>query len=339
MDYVAGFTSDHFLDPDRKNWQATGPRPISWAMWYPADLDSPTEEQLGGAKDRPYLSNGPVSLDAAISGQQSTYPLIVMSHGTGGSALGMGWFGRRLAEKGYIVVGANHHGNTAIEPYQPEGFLCAWERSRDLSTLLDKFVRDPKYGDHIDQKRIFAAGFSLGGHTVIASAGAVYANDQFLAWLADQPGVNGPREFPDLGDHVEQLMENSAPFRTSMTRHGQSYHDPRIKAVFAMAPAPTVRGFNTDSLAEITVPIYIQTGAADQECPVESCTNWLGAQNPSFQIEILDGDVGHYIFLSEPTKYAIEDVPEISIDPAGIDRRTIHQHAAATADRFFSATE
>jgi surfactin synthase thioesterase subunit len=106
-----------------------------------------------------------------------------------------------------------------------------------------------------------------------------------------------------------------------------------------MAPAPTVRGFNTDSLAEITVPTYIQTGAADQECPVESCTNWLGTQNPSFQIEILDGDVGHYVFLSEPTKYAIEDVPEISIDTAGIDRRTIHQHAADTADRFFSATE
>jgi hypothetical protein len=47
----------------------------------------------------------------------------ILSYGTGGSAEGMGWLGQRLACLGYICIGVNHHGNTAIEPYRAEG-LC-----------------------------------------------------------------------------------------------------------------------------------------------------------------------------------------------------------------------
>ena len=52
-------------------------------------------------------------------------------------ALGMEWLGRRLAQRGFIALAVNHHGNTGLEVYRAEGFLCLWERARDLSALLD----------------------------------------------------------------------------------------------------------------------------------------------------------------------------------------------------------
>ncbi len=337
-EFSAGYQTGTVLDPDRTNWDGTGPRPISWSLWYPSETSSATEKQLIGPPGRPYFDNGLINSVGDVSKGKVAYPLILMSHGTGGSAPAMGWFGRRMAEAGYFVLGANHHGNTSLEPYRPEGFLCSWERSRDLSRLADDILVNPAFADRIDRGRIFAAGHSLGGHTVLACAGATYSNDQFLSWLGDQPDLDGPREFPDLGKHVGPLMANSQPFREAMSRHGKSYHDPRFKAVFAMAPAPTVRGFTDRSLVGVRTPVHIQTGAADQECPADTCTHWLGSKNPDFQIEILEGDVGHYVYLSLATEHAREDLPQISIDPPSVDRDTIHTHAATAAHRFFSAT-
>ena len=337
-DYTAGYCAGSIDDAKRQNWEGTAPRRITWSMWYPADPGTATATQRVGPPGRPYFSNGPVAANAPLSAAQSTWPLVLMSHGTGGSALGMGWFGRLLAENGYVVLGANHHGNTAEEPYRAEGFWCWWERSRDLSCLTDFAIGQHAFAGQIDTGRIFAAGHSQGGHTVLASAGAIYSNDTFLAWLATQPGLRGPREFPDLADHLDELEQTSAPFRASLARHTHSYRDPRFKAVFAMAPAPTVRGFSPESLEQIKIPVHIQTGAADTECPVETCTDWLGRQNPAFGIEILPGKVGHYVYLSEALEAAVQDLPAISIDPPEVDRHAIHRHAASVAIRHFQAT-
>jgi predicted dienelactone hydrolase len=99
------------------------------------------------------------------------FPLIALSHGTGGSAQIMAWLARALASRGYIVAAVNHPGNNALEEYTAEGFLLWWERARDLTTVIDMMLRDKEFGRLIDPNRIGAAGFSLGGYTVIALAG------------------------------------------------------------------------------------------------------------------------------------------------------------------------
>ncbi len=336
--FTAGYCNGKLTDRTRSNWSGTGPRPVTWSAWYPVRPETQTELQLVGPTGRPFFQNGPVAEGAPIAENREEWPLVLLSHGTGGSALGVGWFGRRLAEAGFIVVGANHHGNTANETYCAEGFLSWWERSRDLSFLADYMLGDHPFSARIDPDKIYAAGHSLGGHTVIASTGALFSNNQFLEWYKEQPGPNGPREFPDLADHLPRLEKESQPFRESLERHAASYRDPRIKAAFAMAPAPTVRGFLAESLSAIEIPVFIQTGGADTECPVETCTNWLGTHNPDFSIEILPGETGHYVYLSEATNFGREEMPDITIDPPTVNRSGIHDHAAATAIRHFRAT-
>lgn len=55
-------------------------------------------------------------------------PLVVVSHGTGGSGSAMNWLVRPLVEAGLRVVALDHHGNNFVDGYEPEGFVLGWER-------------------------------------------------------------------------------------------------------------------------------------------------------------------------------------------------------------------
>ena len=104
--------------------------------------------------------------------------------------------------------------------------MCWWERARDLTTILDWASDDGPFAGRLDLANVFAGGFSLGGYTVLALAGAMSDLALFQVWR-DSKGEagGGPREFPDLADHVPRLLKESEPFRQSMARHGNSYHD------------------------------------------------------------------------------------------------------------------
>jgi predicted dienelactone hydrolase len=95
----------------------------------------------------------------------------------------MMWLGTYLASRGYLVAAINHHGNTAAEQERAaQGFMLYWERAKDLTAVLDKLLADPVFGTHIDRDRIGAAGFSLGGSTVISIAGGVFSPQEFATF-------------------------------------------------------------------------------------------------------------------------------------------------------------
>ncbi len=183
---------------------------------------------------------------------------------------------------------------------------------------------------------IFASGFSLGGYTVLCLAGALTSLSKFQEWLETRSdGSRGPREFPDLEDHIPGLLENSAPFRTSQERHSNSFRDPRVKSVMALAPAPTVRGFLPKSVATIDIPVSLMVGQSDTEAPHDACAAWLVHQNPAFELTLLGSDVGHYVFLCEPTEIGKSTEPEICLDASGVERGAVHDQAAEIADGLF----
>ncbi|WP_306117262.1 MULTISPECIES: hypothetical protein [unclassified Roseitalea] len=333
--FTAGYSTGFCLDPDRPAWRTNDPRPLVWSAWYPADAQDTVE--LSDGVDDAWFKSGPIAPNARLSEKRAQWPTVLLSHGTGGSADGMGWLGRRLAERGFIAWGVSHHGNTSIEPYLPEGFACWWERARDLSVLLDLLTADGPFAGRIDTDSVFASGFSLGGYAVLCLAGALTDLDLFEAWRqTEAPEMGGPREFPDLADRLKRLEQSSETFRRSVARHGQSWRDHRIRAVVAYAPAPTVRAFEPQSVASIDIPVALMTGAADAEAPFEACTRWLEKQNPSFAVSRLDEPVGHYVFLQEATDVGKAAEPSICVDPQGIDRRAIHERAAAAAIDLFA---
>lgn len=336
--YTVGISRGTIEDETRRNWANDGPRPVAWVAWYPAD-DKAQGEVLSipaSATDSVFILTGGV-LDAAVNSSRVTWPVVLLSHGTGGSAFGMDWLGARLAAHGFIAIAVSHHGNTALEPYLPEGFICWWERASDLSFALDVLSQGKMFSHYIDFSRVFAVGFSLGSYTALAMAGAITQMQLFDDWLETIPhkGPNGPKEFPDLSEHFQKLITGSAEFRASQDRHHQNYLDTRIKAVLALAPPPPVRAFTPQSLSAIDIPVSIIVGPADTEAPPEPCAKWLDAHLPNSHLTLLDKEVGHYVFLNEATEFGKTTEPDICIDANGVIRSEIHHQTLLAALTLF----
>ncbi len=324
-----GYREGHAVDGDRSNWSGDGRRPLKWSAWYPAGDGASTAPLYLGSPQTALFYMGVVARDAGLRAEPSRFPVVLVSHGTGGSASSLGWLGCRLAASGFVVLGVDHHGNTINEPYRAEGFLCWWERATDLSVLLDVMHRTGPFAGRLDPDHVYAAGFSLGGYTVLSMLGAVTDMDRFRRWAANQPAGRGPREFPNLADEVAPLLERSAVFRESWRSHALPRADSRIKAAVALAPAPPVRAFTPASLALIDAPVSIAVGGADTEAPPDSCARWLHRHLPNSRLHDLGREVGHYVFLCEGTESGREVAPEICRDAPGIDRRKVHDRVAS----------
>jgi predicted dienelactone hydrolase len=177
-------------------------------------------------------------------------------------------------------------------------------------------------------KCVSSVGFSLGGYAVLSLAGAITDMRLFSEWAGTQPFGRGPREYPDLADYIEPLLQSNSVFRASWERQSTSYIDSRVTAVIALAPAPTVRGFTTESLCQIKMPITIMVGDADSEAPAGSCSAWLHSHLSQSTLTSLGQNVGHYTLLCEGTEAGKKIEPDICVDPPGIDRLAVHNMAA-----------
>ena len=73
-------------DKTRGNWDGDGPRPLTWAAWYPAADDSVEQAQLMGAADAPWFMLGSAARGAPLAARARSYPVVLLSHGTGRSS-------------------------------------------------------------------------------------------------------------------------------------------------------------------------------------------------------------------------------------------------------------
>ena len=336
---VVGMVTRPYVDKSRMNWSRTGPRPLRTAIWYPVDSATKRETIFDVPPAEQIFVPVEVAPAAKLSERSQKYPLVVMSHGTGGSAVMMMWLGIHLAANGYIVAAVNHHGNTSAEKEPaPQGFLLYWERATDLKLVIDSVLRDPVFGHRIDDRRIGAAGFSLGGYTVIAAAGGRFSQstfDEFCGSAQRDFTCEPQNEFPEASARFALLRNSDAVVRESLRRSGASYQDRRIKAVFAIAPA-LGSGFTESGLRPVNVPVHIVVGNGDVITPSRTNAQRYASLIQGARLTVLPGDVGHYTFLHECTPRGREALP-ICRDAAGVNRRAVHESVRELALIFFNS--
>ncbi|MFD8015910.1 alpha/beta hydrolase family protein [Streptomyces sp. NPDC058955] len=183
---------------------------------------------------------------------------VVVSHGTGGSGADMEWLVRPLLAAGFRAVALDHHGNNHVDGYEPEGFLWAWERPRDVTFVLDRLAEEGPLGP------VGAAGFSLGGYTAAAVAGARLDPVLLEAVLTGAVPLPPLPEFPGVLD----ALRAKRPGQGLPAGAGDDLTDPRVRAVFQVAPGVGAL-VTRDSLAGVRVPVGIRWGGADTINPYD----------------------------------------------------------------------
>ncbi|MFE1442672.1 alpha/beta hydrolase family protein [Streptomyces sp. NPDC058739] len=194
-------------------------------------------------------------------------PLVLVSHGTGGSGGAMEWLVGPLVEAGFRVAAVDHHGNNHVDGYEPEGFCFLWERPRDLSYVLDVLAAERPLGP------VGAAGFSLGGYTVAALAGARLDPLVVRALVEGHAPLPVVPEFPGLQEALLRMAAEWSPEELDalLAAAAADLSDPRVRAVFQVAPSNG--GILTaESLRAVRVPVEVRWGGADTIAPYEPDT-------------------------------------------------------------------
>jgi predicted dienelactone hydrolase len=336
--YKVGVMNRHFTPPEPYDWRDAKTHSLITEIWYPADPAAVEQVQWIGSPDNPFGKAGKAAPNAPILVGSEKFPLVLLSHGIGGSSIMMAWLGSALASHGFIAAAVNHPGNNALEDYTIPGAILWGQRAHDLSAVIDQMLADPTFGPRIDPKRIGAAGFSLGGLTVIELAGGIAELSRFQDFCKSPKAdgmCNDTLEYPGLLAKATALAKSDPAMQAALSEDSKSHRDPRIRAIFAMAPA-IGPAFDPASLAKISIPVQIVAGSVDTVVPIETSAKFFTAHIPGAQLSILQA-VGHYTFLATCAELGDRTKPQLCIDQAGILRDEIHAQTATMAYHFFDA--
>ena len=231
-------------------------RALPTTIWYPARPD--------GTADR---SHAP-------------YPLILFSHGSGGSRDNYTYLTAHLATHGFVVAACDHQGNVNLVQFAPAEPYMAVKRPQDISFVLDRLLDSAKGGDQllsglIDPEKVGAAGHSFGGYTTMALAGAALQLNEFRQ-MCQGPNPTTGCGFLDFPAQVPELA------------------DRRIRAGLTLAPGLNeLWGENMHGAASVAVPIMIMGGTTDVLVPAEKLEVLFPAlpPNPRFYVQAVGG--GH----------------------------------------------
>lgn len=306
---------------------------IRLLVWYPVAA-SEVEQPLDAGS--PVFLAGAVAAKAPFA-DQSQHPVVLLSHGFGGTARQMTWLGTALARAGYVAVAVDHPGTNGIDGITTQGAYAPWERVGDLVAALDLVLGDPAITPHIDSNRVGVAGFSMGGFTAALIVGARTDFSNFNAFCRSPKRdaiCEKQAEFPL--DYTQMRQALAGPAMAEIRdREEADLRDRRVKAAFLIDPAlgPAI---GVASLGQVQVPVTVIYGTADAIAPPGSNALRIGSSIPGATLVPLT-NVGHYDFLSECSDAARQGGLVYCSDGAGTTRRETHERTSAAAIEFFDA--
>ncbi len=212
--------------------------------------------------------------------EKAAAPVVLFSHGLGGSREGSSFLGKHWAARGYVCVFVQHHGSdTAIWQGKPpeeardalksamnlENFFF---RVQDVPAVLDQLQHWNLESGHalhgrLDMKRVGMSGHSFGAVTTQAVSGQVFD-----------------------GGSV-------------------SYVDPRIKAAVIFSPSSPKIGTAKDGFAAVKIPWMLMTGTKDvvpmlSSTDVKSRLAVFASLPPGAKYEVVLDRAEHSAFTDRP---------------------------------------
>lgn len=223
-------------------------RPLTIEVWYPSiipenrkEFDVYVDEYY--VQDAIYVEGRALRNAEAVQGN---FPLIIVSHGYPGTRYMMSYLTENLASKGYVVVAIDHTESTVRNQRafsstllnRPLDVLFTIDAIEELSKNPDSFLFNI-----VDYNNVGLVGYSMGGYGIINAAGAGFS----------QQGVNLAWGVP--GGHLSIRQSGNPEFEKSL--------DPRIKAIFAMAPWGAGMFWTEETMKGLSTPMFLVAGDND----------------------------------------------------------------------------
>ncbi len=236
-------------------------------------------------------------------------PLVMISHGAGGSRMDHRGTASELAAAGFAVCAVEHQGDNWRDK-KLLGTREQWRaRPRQFSDALDALLQYSDIGPRIDQQRIGALGFSVGGCTVLTAAGG----KPDLEALATH--LKSPERDPRFCEYAKPesyaLIPNEPwePFSSAG----------KLSALLLVAPVGAA--FSSGSLNSVKAKTRIYRAGADQILAQPFHAERIHANFPKdHDYRVIDG-LHHFGFI-EPFLWHLRLFGfEAAKDPPGFDRR------------------
>lgn len=240
------------------------------------DLDVVDDDRQRTIPVRVHLPPAPAASDAAAA----PCPVVLFSHGLGGSRQGPQFLAEHWARRGYVAVFLQHPGSDMAvwSDEQPGRRLAAMQEAASLENFLLR-VRDvPAVLDRLESWNA-AAGHPLVGRLDLRHVG--------------------------MSGHSFGAQTTQAVSGQSLPLAGRRFTDRRIKAALIMSPGgPQGRRDPRDAFADVAIPWMLLTGTDDTSPiggqTVASRLAVFPALPPGGKYELVLHDAQHSAFSDRP---------------------------------------
>jgi len=284
-------------------------------LWYPAAGAAEAEVAIGPHRAR-------LAAGAPLAGG-ARWPVILLSHGTGGAPAAHHHTAAALARAGFVALAVTHAGDTVGDEAAQGSLALMARRAAELSRALDWLLGESDIAAGLDPGRVGVFGFSAGGATALILAGAVPEAAALPRFCATEPEDALCRFFP------------GGRFRDQDAPPPRFAPDPRIRAVVAAAPGPGFLFVAPGALAGLRVPVQLWRPEADALLRHPHHAEAIRRALPVPPEFVLVPAAGHYAFLAPCPARLAAAVPEICEDPPGFDRVGFHPLLHARVADFF----
>lgn len=280
-----------------------GPRgkPISLAIWYPG-LAAPQERSMGVFSQQ-VASNG--GLEGA------GLPLVLMSHGTGGSKYSHLDTALDMANAGFVVVALTHPGDNYADQSDAVDILV---RPKHVVAALDYMLKEWVHRDRIAATRVGLFGFSSGGFTALVNVGGRPDLGKVLPHCAAHP------------NHFACMLMSKRSVGAKLTAIAATaqMQERRIRAAVIVAPA---LGFTFDAaaLSKVDIPIQLWRAEDDVILPHPWYSEAVRVSLPREPDYHVVPKAGHFDFLAPCNERLAAIAPPICESQDGFDRAAFHR--------------
>ncbi|VBB08128.1 chlorophyllase [Lucifera butyrica] len=238
---------------------------------------------------------GPYSVDIAKDAEpkEGVFPLILISHGSGGSHLLYRTLAHHLARNGFIVGMPEHPFNNRSNNTLVNTVENLTNRPRHIRTAINWFYDSRKFARFVKPDSVAIIGHSMGGYTALALVGGV--------------PISRPNESSDHQPHLISVIP-----------------DCRVRALVLLAPA-SVWFMAQGALSGVNIPILMLTGEKDEYTPSFHARIILEGVPDKTKIQHrVIKNAGHFSFLSPFPEFMTKVMFPPSQDPCGFDRESFH---------------